>query len=56
MNICSSVIDTSSITFEDVVVPWYTDLLLHGCSATDATGIKNKIFQAFGVASPTHTT
>jgi hypothetical protein len=28
-------------------VPWYMDLLLHGHSATDTTGIKNKIFQAF---------
>jgi hypothetical protein len=44
MNICNSVIDPSSITFEDAKVPWYTDILLHGCSATDTTGIKNKIF------------
>jgi hypothetical protein len=56
MNICNSVNDPSSITFEDAVVPWYTDLLLLGHSTTDTTGIKNKIFQAFGVASPTHTT
>ncbi len=56
MNIRNSVINPSSITFEDVVVPWYTDLLLQGRSAADTTGIKNKIFQAFGVASPTHTT
>jgi hypothetical protein len=56
MNICNSVIDPSSITFEDAVVPWYTDLLLHRCSATVTTGIKNKIFQAFGFTSPTHTT
>jgi hypothetical protein len=56
MNMHNSVIDPSSITFEDTVVPWYMDLLLHGHSATDTTGIKNKIFQAFGVASPTHTT
>jgi hypothetical protein len=56
MNICNSVIDPSSITFEDAVVPWYTDLLLHGRSATDTTGIKNKIFQAFRVTSHTHTT
>jgi hypothetical protein len=56
MNIRNSVIDPSSITFEDTVVPWYMDLLLHGCSATDSTGIKNKIFQVFGVTSPTHTT
>jgi hypothetical protein len=56
MNICNSVIYPSSITFEDTIVPWYMDLLLHGHSATDTTGIKNKIFQEFGVASPTHTT
>ncbi len=56
MNIRNSVINPSSITFEDAVVPCYTYLLLHGRSATDTTGIKNKIFQAFGVASPTHTT
>jgi hypothetical protein len=56
MNINNSVIDPSSITFEDAVVPWYTDLLLHGRYATDTTGIKNRIFQAFGVTSPTHTT
>jgi hypothetical protein len=56
MNIRNSVIDPSSITFEDTVVPWYMDLLLHGRSATDITGFKNKIFQAFGVVSPTHTT
>ncbi len=56
MNICNSGIDPSSITFEDTIVPWYTDLLLHGRSATDTLGIKNKIFQEFGVASPTHTT
>jgi hypothetical protein len=55
--ICNSVIDPSSITFEDTVVPrYYTDLLLHGRSTTDTTGIENKIFQAFRVASPTHTT
>jgi hypothetical protein len=56
MNIRNSIINPSSITFEDPVVPWYMDLLLHGRSATDTTGIENKIFQAFGVASPTHTT
>jgi hypothetical protein len=56
MNICNSVIDPSSITFEDAVVPWYTDLLLHGHYATYTTGIENKIFQAFVVTSPIHTT
>jgi hypothetical protein len=34
-NICNSVIDPSSITFKGAIVPWYMDLLLHGCSATD---------------------
>jgi hypothetical protein len=34
--------------FEDVVVSWYSNLLLHGHSAIDTTGI-NKIFQAFSV-------
>jgi hypothetical protein len=47
-------IDPSSITFEDAAVSWYSDLLLHGRSATDTTGIKNRIFQAFDVTSPTH--
>jgi hypothetical protein len=55
-NICNSVIDPSSITYKDTVVPWYMDLLLHSRSATDTTGIENKIFQAFRVTSPTHTT
>jgi hypothetical protein len=54
-NICNSVVYPSSIAFEDAIVPWYTDLLLHGRSATDTTGIKDKIFQAFGVAPPAHT-
>jgi hypothetical protein len=48
--------DPSSITFEDAVLSWYSDLLLHRHSATDTTGIENKIFQAFGVPSPMHPT
>jgi hypothetical protein len=36
--------DPSSITFEDVVVSWYSNLLLHGRSTIDTTGIENKIF------------
>ncbi len=47
-------IDSSSITSEDAAVSWYSDLLLHGCSATDTAGIKNRTFQAFDVTSPTH--
>jgi hypothetical protein len=53
-NLRQSTIDLSSITFEDAVVSWYSDLLLHGRSATDTTGIENRIFQAFDVTSPTH--
>jgi hypothetical protein len=53
-NLRHSTIDPSSITFEDAAVSWYNNLLLHGCSATDTTGIENKIFQAFDVTSPTH--
>jgi hypothetical protein len=44
MNIRNSVIDPSSITFEDAKVPWYMDLLFHGRSATDTTGIESKIY------------
>ena len=51
-NLRNSLIDPSTITCEDVVVSWYSDLFLHGCSATYTTGIENKIFQAFGVTSP----
>ncbi len=53
-NLQHSTIDPSSITFEDAAVSWYNDLLLHRRSATDTTGIKNRIFQAFDVTSPTH--
>jgi hypothetical protein len=51
MNLWQDTIDPSPITFEDAVVSWYSDLLLHGRSATDTTGIENGIFRAFGVAS-----
>jgi hypothetical protein len=33
-------------------VSWYSNLLLHGRSAIDTTGIENKIFQAFSVTAP----
>ena len=55
-NLRQSTIDLSSITFEDAVVSWYSDLILHGRSATDTTGIENRIFQVFDVTSPTHST
>ena len=46
-------IDPSSITFEDIVESWYSDLLLHGHSATYTSDAKNMIFQVFGVTSST---
>jgi hypothetical protein len=54
MNLQQDTIHPLPITFVDVVVSWYSDLLLHGCSATDTTGIENGIFRAFGVASSTN--
>jgi hypothetical protein len=51
MNLWQDTIDPSPITFEDAIVSWYSDLLLHGCSSTDTTGIENRIFWAFGVTS-----
>jgi hypothetical protein len=53
-NLRHGMIDPSSITFEDAVVSWYSDLLLHRRSATDTTGVENRIFQAFDVISSTH--
>jgi hypothetical protein len=53
-NLRHGTIDPSSITFEDAVVSWYSDLLLHGCSATDTTGIENGILRAVDVTSSTH--
>ena len=52
-NLKHNTIDPSSINFEDTVVSWYSDLLLHGHTAADITGIANGIFQAFDV---THST
>ncbi len=54
MNLQQDMIDPSPITFEDAIVSWYSDFLLHGCSATDTTRIESWIFQAFGVASSTN--
>ena len=53
-NLRQSTIHPSSISFEDAIVSWYSDLLLHGRSAADTTSIKNGIVQAFEVNSPTH--
>ena len=47
-NIRSSSTDPTSLTFEDIVVSWYKDLLLGDSNATDETGINNQIFQAYG--------
>jgi hypothetical protein len=52
-NLKHNTIDPSSINFEDTIVSWYSDLLLHGHTATDITDIANGIFQAFAV---THST
>jgi hypothetical protein len=55
-NLKHNTIDPSSINFEDTVVSWYSDLLLHRHTATDITGIGNGIFQAFDVThSTSHT-
>ena len=51
-NLSNSVTDPTSITFEDAAVSWYHNLLLHRRSATDTTGVENKIFLAFGVTPP----
>ena len=47
-NLRSSTINPPSLTFEDIVVSWYKDLLLDDSNATDKTGINNQIFQAYG--------
>ena len=39
-------VDPPSLTFEDIVVSWFSDLLLGGSQATDETGVDNRIFQA----------
>jgi hypothetical protein len=44
----SSTIDPPLLTFEDIVVSWYKDLLLDDSQATDETGVNNRIFQAYG--------
>ena len=48
-NLRSSSVDPSSLTFEDIIVSWFSDLLL-GCNqANDDTGVDNQIFQAYGL-------
>jgi hypothetical protein len=43
----SSTIDPRpSLTFEDIVISWFSGLLLGGSQATDETGVDNRIFQA----------
>jgi hypothetical protein len=51
-NLHNSTMDPSFITFEDAVVSWYSDLILHCRTATDTTGTEDTIFRAFGVTSP----
>jgi hypothetical protein len=48
-NLWSSSIDPTSINFEDIVVSWYSDLLLDYDQATDETGVDNQIFHAYGL-------
>jgi hypothetical protein len=49
-NIRSSSTDPTSLTFEDIVTSWFSDLLLSGNQATDNTGVDNRIFQAYGLS------
>jgi hypothetical protein len=48
-NLRSNTIDLPSLTFEDIVVSWFSDLLLGGNQVTDKTGVDNLIFQADGL-------
>jgi hypothetical protein len=47
-NLRSNAIDPPLLTFEDIVVSWYKDLLLDDSQATDGRGVNNQIFQAYG--------
>ena len=47
-NLRSSTINPPLLTFEDIVVSWFKDLLLDGSQATNETGVNNRIFQASG--------
>jgi hypothetical protein len=44
----SSSTEPSSLTFEDIVVSWFKDLLFGDNQAKDQTGVDNRIFQAYG--------
>jgi hypothetical protein len=46
-NLRSSSIDPTSINFEDIIVSWYSDLLLDYDQATDE--VDNQIFHAYGL-------
>jgi len=35
--------------FEDMIVHWYSDLLLEGTHPTNSTGEKNHLFAAYGL-------
>ena len=47
-NLRSSSTNPSSLSFEDIVVSWFKDLLLGNNQANDQTGVDNQIFQAYG--------
>ncbi len=48
-NLRANSVDPSSLTFEDIIVSRFSDLLL-GCNqANDNTGVDNQIFQAYGL-------
>ncbi len=49
-NLQSSSVNPTSTTLEDVIVSWFSDLLLSCDQATDDTGIDNQIFQAYGLS------
>ena len=47
-NLRSSTTDPPLITFEDILVSWFQELLLGDSQANDETGIDNRILQAYG--------
>jgi hypothetical protein len=46
-NLWSSSVDPPSLSFEDIIVSWFSDLLLGSNQATDDTGVDNQMFQAY---------
>jgi hypothetical protein len=48
-NLRSSSINPTSINFGDIVISWYSDLLLDYDQATHETGVDNQIFNAYGL-------